>query len=169
MGIITASVGSHERASIAQNVRPTRFDVDWRMRPFILLHGKLHMRPCIVRHATLHMRLSNARDCVRFLSTTPLFISVPRSNLSTFVNQDKLKRLPIPSLTETLSKYLNSLRPIVSSEAHLKSTRIAGDFLSKGVGEKLQNKLIAYGKTQKVCASVWSCLAIPCSYHSFYG
>ncbi|CAG8509740.1 1973_t:CDS:10 [Racocetra persica] len=61
----------------------------------------------------------------------------------TFSNQSRIPRLPVPTLEETTTKYLHSLRPLLSAkdlarnEAHIK------DFIKpNGLGRVLQQRLI---------------------------
>lgn len=42
----------------------------------------------------------------------------------TFSKQDDLPRLPIPSLDETLDKYLQTLRPLLSNDDFLRSSKV---------------------------------------------
>ena len=69
----------------------------------------------------------------------------------TFSNQERLPRLPIPSLENLKTKYLESCRPLLEEE-HLYrlKDRFARFTEPGGVGEQLQNKLIQYDKEQPV-------------------
>ncbi|KAJ2896775.1 hypothetical protein IWW38_001920 [Coemansia aciculifera] len=62
--------------------------------------------------------------------------------------QDKLPRLPIPPLKQTVSKYLESIVPVANDDlaALAETNRRAALFLK--VGDRLQQRLIAYEKTQ---------------------
>jgi len=58
--------------------------------------------------------------------------------------QDSLPRLPVPTLEETASRYLKSLRPLLSSTELEASTKAVEQFIApNGPGCKLQEKLIA--------------------------
>eukprot|EP00002_Diphylleia_rotans_P007964 TRINITY_DN1760_c0_g7_i1.p1 TRINITY_DN1760_c0_g7~~TRINITY_DN1760_c0_g7_i1.p1 ORF type:complete len:596 (-),score=123.11 TRINITY_DN1760_c0_g7_i1:78-1865(-) len=68
---------------------------------------------------------------------------------STFQLQPTLPRLPVPDLHETLTKYVESIRPF-ASEAELKQTiAFVRDFAKDGgIGQELQRKLIERAKTE---------------------
>lgn len=58
--------------------------------------------------------------------------------------QDSLPRLPVPTLDETATRYLKSLRPLLSPTEFEQSKAAVADFIkSGGAGPKLQEKLIA--------------------------
>ena len=58
--------------------------------------------------------------------------------------QESLPRLPVPTLEETASRYLKSLRPLLSSSELEASTKAVEEFVApSGPGRKLQEKLIA--------------------------
>ncbi|KAF9159671.1 hypothetical protein DFQ26_006299 [Actinomortierella ambigua] len=61
----------------------------------------------------------------------------------TFSNQHKLPKLPVPTLQETLTKYLQTIEPFLSREEHAKNEALAQDFMRPGgLGEKLQQRLL---------------------------
>ncbi|KAJ2060373.1 hypothetical protein GGH13_006791 [Coemansia sp. S155-1] len=62
--------------------------------------------------------------------------------------QDKLPRLPIPPLRQTISKYLESIVPVANDDiaALAETNRRASHFLK--VAERLQHRLTEYEKTQ---------------------
>ncbi|KAI8897824.1 acyltransferase ChoActase/COT/CPT [Globomyces pollinis-pini] len=67
----------------------------------------------------------------------------------TFQNQSKLPRLPIPELNVTAKTYLESCKPHLSKHDHDQYTDIVNDFIKpNGLGQILQDRLIAYDKTQ---------------------
>ncbi|KAL2913180.1 hypothetical protein HK105_207299 [Polyrhizophydium stewartii] len=70
--------------------------------------------------------------------------------VKTFANQARLPRLPIPSLSETLQRYLRSTQPLFASRADYDAyARVAADFgRDGGLGQKLQARLEAHDKTQ---------------------
>ncbi|KAI2602856.1 acyltransferase ChoActase/COT/CPT [Hypoxylon sp. NC1633] len=58
--------------------------------------------------------------------------------------QESLPRLPVPTLEETAARYLKSLRPLLSPNEYADSEIAVNKFIKPGgVGEKLQEKLIA--------------------------
>jgi carnitine O-acetyltransferase len=68
--------------------------------------------------------------------------------MKTFENQDKLPRLPVPSLEDTLKTYFKSLEPFLTPEELQQHSLVLKDFAT-GLGPILQQRLIAYDKTQK--------------------
>lgn len=64
---------------------------------------------------------------------------------STFQNQKNLQRLPIPDLNNLKSKYLKSLKPILTPQELENSTKAVNSFC-KEFGKELQERLISYGK-----------------------
>ncbi|KAJ2897070.1 hypothetical protein IWW38_001833 [Coemansia aciculifera] len=62
--------------------------------------------------------------------------------LSTFANQDKLPRLPIPTLEDTTARYLKSVRPLLSASEYVDTERAASTFIkSTELGPVLQQRL----------------------------
>ncbi|XP_076265090.1 carnitine O-palmitoyltransferase whd isoform X1 [Rhynchophorus ferrugineus] len=51
--------------------------------------------------------------------------------------QSSLPRLPLPSLNETMTRYLKSVRPLLDDETFNKMEKLADEF-EKGIGRKLQ-------------------------------
>ncbi|KAI9096994.1 acyltransferase ChoActase/COT/CPT [Phlyctochytrium arcticum] len=67
----------------------------------------------------------------------------------TFSLQSTLPRLPIPSLTETATRYVNSLRPLLSPSELKHSEQLVQDFIRPGgLGETLQQRLEAHDKAE---------------------
>ncbi len=63
--------------------------------------------------------------------------------INTFSNQHRLPRLPIPSLEGSTTKYLNSLRPLLSPEELARTEQHIKDFIKPGgLGQTLQQRLI---------------------------
>ncbi|KAI8330433.1 acyltransferase ChoActase/COT/CPT [Chlamydoabsidia padenii] len=63
------------------------------------------------------------------------------SGASTFSLQEKHPRLPIPSLKDSCSLYLHSLRPLQTPAEHEKSKAIIYDFMNSPLAESLQQRL----------------------------
>ncbi|KAL5594176.1 hypothetical protein BROUX41_001221 [Berkeleyomyces rouxiae] len=58
--------------------------------------------------------------------------------------QDSLPRLPVPALSDTAARYVQSLKPLLTPAEFEKSKAAVADFVKPGgVGEKLQEKLVA--------------------------
>ncbi|KAJ1759028.1 hypothetical protein LPJ58_002491 [Coemansia sp. RSA 1591] len=73
-----------------------------------------------------------------------------RSEHATMLSeQGKLPRLPIPTLSQTIERYLESILPLVGNDkdALAATTRKAHEFLK--VGERLQQRLKSYDATQE--------------------
>ncbi|CEJ80269.1 Putative Carnitine acetyl transferase [[Torrubiella] hemipterigena] len=61
--------------------------------------------------------------------------------------QESLPKLPVPTLEETASRYLKTLRPLLTEAEFEKSKAAVGDFVKPGgAGHKLQEKLVAKAK-----------------------
>ncbi|KAF9170354.1 hypothetical protein BGX20_009083 [Mortierella sp. AD010] len=63
--------------------------------------------------------------------------------MATLSLQNTLKKLPVPSLEETLTKYLRSIEPLATPEELERSKALAKDFVKPGgLGETLQQRLL---------------------------
>jgi carnitine O-acetyltransferase len=60
----------------------------------------------------------------------------------TFSLQHTLPRLPVPSLEETCTLYLQTLVPFQTPEEHEKSKKIVHDFMNSKLANSLQQRLI---------------------------
>lgn len=61
--------------------------------------------------------------------------------------QESLPKLPVPTLEETASRYLKTLRPLLTEAEFEKSKAAVGEFVKAGgAGHKLQEKLVAKAK-----------------------
>lgn len=69
----------------------------------------------------------------------------------TFAAQDKLPKLPIPELDNTLTKYIAALKPLQSPREHAETKQAVEEFL-KSDGPELQERLKKYanGKTSYI-------------------
>ncbi|KAI8924064.1 acyltransferase ChoActase/COT/CPT [Entophlyctis helioformis] len=70
--------------------------------------------------------------------------------VKTFANQDKLPRLPVPPLPETLQRYLRTTRPHFATQAEYEAyAATVADFAKDGaLGPQLQARLEAHAKAQ---------------------
>ena len=68
--------------------------------------------------------------------------------------QSSLPSLPVPTLQETCGKYLESLKPLVSSEQYANSELIVSLF-ERGVGRKLHQKLLERAKNTRNWLEDW--------------
>ncbi|KAI1779601.1 carnitine O-acetyltransferase [Hypoxylon cercidicola] len=65
--------------------------------------------------------------------------------------QESLPRLPVPTLAETANRYVKSLHPLLSPVEYAASKKAVDEFIKPGgVGQKLQEKLIARRENPKV-------------------
>ncbi|KAI0386029.1 acyltransferase ChoActase/COT/CPT [Hypomontagnella monticulosa] len=65
--------------------------------------------------------------------------------------QDSLPRLPVPTLEETAARYMKSLHPLLSPVEYAASQKAVDEFIKPGgVGQKLQEKLIARRENPKI-------------------
>ncbi|KAK0627768.1 acyltransferase ChoActase/COT/CPT [Immersiella caudata] len=65
--------------------------------------------------------------------------------------QESLPRLPVPTLEETASRYLTSLKPLLSQTELAASTKAVEEFIApNGPGRKLQEKLVARREDPKI-------------------
>lgn len=63
--------------------------------------------------------------------------------MATLSLQHTLQKLPVPTLEETLSKYIRSIEPLATSEELQRSKALAKDFLKPGgLGQTLQQRLL---------------------------
>ncbi|KAI8836573.1 acyltransferase ChoActase/COT/CPT [Chytridium lagenaria] len=81
-------------------------------------------------------------------SVTELVSEAALDEDTTFENQDKVLRLPIPPLKQTAEKYLKSCKPLLSSEDFAKTTAAVNEFVKEGgYGEVLQSRLAEVDKS----------------------
>lgn len=62
---------------------------------------------------------------------------------STFGGESSLPKLPVPTLEETLSRYLASVKPLVSESQFLKTQEAVHQFAASAQAQELQKRLIA--------------------------
>ncbi|KAF6085644.1 carnitine O-octanoyltransferase [Phyllostomus discolor] len=72
----------------------------------------------------------------------------------TFQYQDSLPSLPVPSLEESLKKYLESVKPFANKEEYKKTEEIVQKF-QNGIGEKLHQKLLERAKGKRNWLEEW--------------
>uniref|UniRef100_UPI00358E2CC5 carnitine O-palmitoyltransferase 2, mitochondrial-like n=1 Tax=Myxine glutinosa TaxID=7769 RepID=UPI00358E2CC5 len=106
----------------------------------------------LVRRATIHKHLSCYCNTSwnRYLSTTSN-VADPSYHLLSMTNQqmshldEKLPRLPVPRLEDTIQRYLRAQRALLDDEAYRRTEQICSSF-EHGEGRLLQNQLLAYNK-----------------------
>ncbi|XP_051465450.1 peroxisomal carnitine O-octanoyltransferase isoform X2 [Apus apus] len=72
----------------------------------------------------------------------------------TFQYQDSLPSLPVPPLGESLSKYLDSVKPFLSQEEYQRTENIVKKF-ENGIGKELHQKLLERAKTRRNWLEDW--------------
>ncbi|XP_003782687.1 peroxisomal carnitine O-octanoyltransferase [Otolemur garnettii] len=72
----------------------------------------------------------------------------------TFQYQDTLPSLPVPSLEESLKKYLESVKPFANEDEYKKTDEIVQKF-QNGIGEKLHQKLLERAKGKRNWLEEW--------------
>ncbi|XP_058534087.1 peroxisomal carnitine O-octanoyltransferase [Ochotona princeps] len=72
----------------------------------------------------------------------------------TFQYQDSLPSLPVPSLEESLKKYLESVKPFADEEEYKKTEEIVRIF-QNGIGAKLHQKLLERAKGKRNWLEEW--------------
>jgi carnitine O-acetyltransferase len=68
----------------------------------------------------------------------------------TFAHQDKLPKLPIPSLEDTCQRYLKALQGLQDETEHEKTKKAVEDFLTNE-GPVIQEKLKAWAEHRDRC------------------
>ncbi|GIX67153.1 peroxisomal carnitine O-octanoyltransferase [Caerostris extrusa] len=72
----------------------------------------------------------------------------------TFANDELLPSLPVPSLSQTITKYLDSVKVHVTTEEYLKTKEIAQNF-QNGIGEELHAKLLKKASHERNWLEKW--------------
>ncbi|KAM6315274.1 peroxisomal carnitine O-octanoyltransferase [Aegotheles albertisi] len=72
----------------------------------------------------------------------------------TFQYQDSLPSLPVPPLDESLSKYLDSVKPFLNQEEYQRTENIVKNF-ENGIGKELHQKLLERAKTRRNWLEDW--------------
>ncbi|XP_068735255.1 carnitine O-acetyltransferase-like isoform X1 [Montipora capricornis] len=102
-------------------------------------------------------QIPKAKVFVRFASPTMVKPSASlKKPFSMLAKQDSLPSLPVPSLHETMEKYLLAIKPLVDEEDFEYTQDLVRDFLKPGGdGEMLHNKLVQRAKTEKNWLATW--------------
>lgn len=84
-------------------------------------------------------------------------------NESTFDYDERLPGLPLPSLSNTLNKYLDTVRPHVTEEEYTETEKLVRDFES-GQGRMLHDKLAVKASNSKNWLEKWwvDCAYLQC-------
>ena len=73
----------------------------------------------------------------------------------TFENEETLPSLPVPTLEQTVSKYLESCEPLMDAEALEDAREACDEFLASPVTKQLQEKLLERAKGSKNWLEHW--------------
>ena len=65
-----------------------------------------------------------------------------------FKHQSQLPKLPVPSLEETLDRYLKSVHFLLSDAQFQQTTKVVNDF-KNGIGKELQRRLVARAESSQ--------------------
>ncbi|KAL9966589.1 hypothetical protein ACROYT_G024691 [Oculina patagonica] len=90
------------------------------------------------------------RFSCRGLSASSMYKNMEK----TFQLQDKLPSLPVPPLSQTCEKYLESVKPHLTREEYLQTQFVVNEFAS-GVGKELHKKLETRAKGMQNWLEVW--------------
>lgn len=93
-----------------------------------------------------------ANEKFSHVEQNPILDEKPKAQTGiTFAAQDKLPKLPIPKLEDTLDKYLHAVKPLQTTREHAETEQAVEEFL-KGEGPELQERLKKYanGKTSYI-------------------
>ncbi|CAG8561780.1 6033_t:CDS:2 [Acaulospora colombiana] len=116
---------------------------------------KLSLARSIIRNQSKNQILSNMTQ-KNYLAAAPVSKPAVPYPVDTSVGpmfryQKSLPRLPVPSLPETLAKYLNSVRPLVNEEEFAKTVTAVKDFQKPGgIGDELQRRLLSKANNPNV-------------------
>eukprot|EP00013_Stygamoeba_regulata_P028005 CAMPEP_0177663262 /NCGR_PEP_ID=MMETSP0447-20121125/19813_1 /TAXON_ID=0 /ORGANISM="Stygamoeba regulata, Strain BSH-02190019" /LENGTH=712 /DNA_ID=CAMNT_0019169049 /DNA_START=61 /DNA_END=2196 /DNA_ORIENTATION=- len=79
---------------------------------------------------------------------------LPRKR-STFVMEESLPSLPLPSLQDTCDRYLDSVRPLLTTEEYLKTSEALDQLQSSSVAKQAQAALVKMASNQRNWLSEW--------------
>jgi carnitine O-acetyltransferase len=88
-------------------------------------------------------------------SQTPTSSPSPSSSKPLYASQSSLPHLPIPTLSSTFSKYLETLLPLQSASERAQSKKAVKAFLDSPLSGKLQERLEARAKERDSWLSEW--------------
>ena len=80
----------------------------------------------------------------------------------TFANDELLPDLPLPSLCETLTRYLDSVKPHVTEEEFLTTKQIVNQF-EKNEGSVLHQRLVDRARDHKNWVSIINLIMLRCT------
>ncbi|OCF34576.1 carnitine O-acetyltransferase [Kwoniella heveanensis CBS 569] len=72
-----------------------------------------------------------------------------------YASQSTLPHLPVPTLSSTFHKYLETLRPLLSDDAYARNEKLVKSFLSSDYSKTLQSRLEARAGSKESWLSEW--------------
>ncbi|KAI0141177.1 acyltransferase ChoActase/COT/CPT [Hypoxylon sp. NC0597] len=109
------------------------------------------LRIPVIRQAATPKSILMAPAARRSNSSLPQGYVEDKSKGAMLRFQDSLPRLPVPTLEETAARYVKSLHPLLSPAEFAASKKAVDEFIKPGgVGQKLQEKLIARRENPKI-------------------
>jgi len=84
-----------------------------------------------------------------------VFVLDPSADYGTFSFEDSLPKLPVPSLEETLAKYLKSVQPFVTEEELTKTKIICENFKNSPRVQELQTLLVKRAEEKQSWLAEW--------------
>lgn len=97
----------------------------------------------------------------RTMSSTTSRRNVPKADLADnsakplYASESTLPQLPVPTLSSTFHKYLETLTPLLSQEELANSEKLVKDFLSSDIAQTLQARLEARASENESWLSDW--------------
>lgn len=72
-----------------------------------------------------------------------------------YASQSALPRLPVPTISSTFHKYLETIQPLQTAEEHSKSKSLIQDFINSDIAKTLQKRLEQRAKEKVSWLSEW--------------
>jgi hypothetical protein len=81
-------------------------------------------------------------NCRRWLSTAPKLDILRHYD----VNVHNVPRLPVPTVEQTMTRYLETMRPILNDADYERQSKQTEDFMKSGVSKQLQEYVLKVAK-----------------------
>ncbi|RXK38400.1 carnitine O-acetyltransferase [Tremella mesenterica] len=91
----------------------------------------------------------------RRLATSPPTNNSASNPTPLYASQSSLPRLPVPTLSSTFHKYLETIQPLQTSDAHQHSQALVYDFLRSDLSKTLQTRLEDRAEEKESWLSEW--------------
>uniref|UniRef100_A0A1B6D2K7 Choline/carnitine acyltransferase domain-containing protein n=2 Tax=Clastoptera arizonana TaxID=38151 RepID=A0A1B6D2K7_9HEMI len=89
------------------------------------------------------------------MSVNDIFVIPEDESIRTFENDEKLPNLPLPKLSDTLQRYLESVKPFVNNDNEYEKTKKLVKYFENGIGQILHSKLVEKTKKEKNWLEKW--------------